>query len=285
MLADVSSQFVILLFLELSRRYLSTSFTFHSFIFYFTLEYLLYDGGVVKETVDVSADAMVCLKDGFVSVADALMDFVALTFVAVEQEVYLARSLLCRHRGVDRQEAKPREAGYRSLDTFGIADGLSEHLVTTTDANDHLAVAMGTLDGLCTAVASQLHEVVQRSFRARQNDDIGTAEIVDVVRVEKVNTRIALQDVKVGEVGDVAQEHDGDGYAPNLTRNRGESFFLQSDRIFFIYIDVFEIRDYAEDGHAADLFQHFSALVEKAKVTTELIDDDSLDTLLILGCL
>ena len=95
-LADVVGQLVILFLFEFSRGKFSTFF-----IFNFILEYMLNDRCVVKEAVDIGSYAVVGFQDSLAGVANALMDFVALTLLTVELKGHLARGLLCSHRGVD----------------------------------------------------------------------------------------------------------------------------------------------------------------------------------------
>ena len=62
---------------------------------------VLNDRRVVEESVNVGADAMVSLEDSLVSIADTLMNLVALTCLAIELKSDLLSSFFCRHRGVD----------------------------------------------------------------------------------------------------------------------------------------------------------------------------------------
>ena len=111
-------------------------------------------GGIVEEAVDVGADAMAGLQDGLIGIADTLMNLIALTCLSVELERDLLRGLVSSHGGVDRQQTESRQMLDVAFDTFRVVDGLTQHLIASADADDHLPVAMGTLDSLRTSVAT-----------------------------------------------------------------------------------------------------------------------------------
>ena len=109
MLADVSSQFVVLFVLEglqimgtvlMTSRFASITRTIPVI-----LQQVFYDGRIIKEPVDVGADAVVSLQDGLVGIADTLMNLVTLTRLTIKIERHLTRGLLGRHRSVDGQES------------------------------------------------------------------------------------------------------------------------------------------------------------------------------------
>ena len=62
---------------------------------------------------------------------------------------------------------------------------------------------MRTQDSLSTPVTAQFQQVVERRFRTWKNDDVCLTDVVDIVRIEQVDARVALQAVEVGEVRDV----------------------------------------------------------------------------------
>ncbi len=142
--------------------------------------------------MNVGADAVVCLQDGLVGIADTLMDFIPLTFLPFELERHLTGGLLRSHRGMDGQQSKTRQTLDVTLNAIRVFDGLSQHLITSTDAYHHLAITMSTLDGLRTTVTSQLHQIVKRSLCAGQNNDVGLLDISDVVGIEKIDAGVAL---------------------------------------------------------------------------------------------
>ena len=55
--------------------------------------------------------------------------------------------------------------------------------------------------------------------------------------------------------------------------------------VLFLDVDVLIVGHHTQDRHATKVFEHFSATVEEAKVTTKLIDNDSLDALSVFWCL
>ena len=155
----MGSQLVVLRFFE-SLGILSGSkfFTLH---FSFFPQNVLYDGLIIQEAVDISADAMVSLQNGFAGIAHTLVNLVSLTCLTLKLEGDLTSGFLLRHRGVDRQQAEARQTFDAALDALWVFDGLSQHLIATTDAYHHLSVSMGPQDGLCTAVTSQFQQVIE----------------------------------------------------------------------------------------------------------------------------
>ena len=120
-LADMSSQLVVLLVFEISEALGAQRGTLsHMFA-----QQVLNDGCIVKEAVNVGADAMISLEDGLVSIADTLMNLLALTLLTIELERHLTGGLLLCHRGVDGQQAQTRQTTDATLDAFGVVDSLS----------------------------------------------------------------------------------------------------------------------------------------------------------------
>ena len=142
--------------------------------------------------MNVGADAMIGLQNGLVGIADALMNLVALARLALELESDLLGGLLRGHGCMDRQQAKAWQAGDRTLNAVGIADGLSQHLIAATDADNRFSVAVGSLDGLRTTVTAQLQKVVERGLRARQNDDVSPLQVSHIIRIEEIHARVSL---------------------------------------------------------------------------------------------
>ena len=196
MLAHMVSKFVILFLFKVG---IALHFAFCIFNFEF-LQNMFYDGGIVEEAVDVCSNAMVGLHDGLVGVADALMYLIALACLSVELEADLPRGLLGRHRSADGQESKSWQAADATLNAIGVVDRLPQHLVASADPYYHLPIAMGADNGLGSTVATQFQQVVEGCLRAWQDDDVGSLQVRGVVRIEKVDTRVALQDVEVREV-------------------------------------------------------------------------------------
>ena len=83
---------------------------------------------------------------------------------------------------------------------IGIANLPTHQLVTSTNAHYRGTFAVGTDDGLRHSVAAQLIQIGQSAFRTGQQDDIRFHQLVRIVGVEQVYTRIALQDIEVGEI-------------------------------------------------------------------------------------
>ena len=62
-------------------------------------------------------------------------------------------------------------------------------------------------------------------------------------------------------------------------------FLFQAHRVLFLDMDVFIIRYDAQYGYAANVFQHPPTFVEESHVAAELVDDDALNQLAVLGTL
>ena len=97
---------------------------------------------------------MIGLEDDLIGIADALMNLIALTCLSVELERDLLRGLVSSHGGVDRQQTESWQMLDVAFDTFRVVDGLTQHLIASADADDHLSVTMGTLNSLRTSVAT-----------------------------------------------------------------------------------------------------------------------------------
>ena len=175
---------------------------------------------------------------------------------------------------MDGQQSQAGQTANGAFDTVRVADGLSQHLITTTDAHHGTTLAVCLQDSLSTTIAAQFQQVVERGFRARQDDDVGTLQVGHIVGIEQVDARVALQRVEVGEVRDMAQQHHRHVH---LALRPLAPFLLQTDGVFLVDIDVFIIRYHAQHGYATEVFQHAPSLVEEAQVATELIDNNTLD--------
>ena len=110
--------------------------------------------------MDIGTDTMVGLHDGLVGIADTLVNLVAIALLIFELESDLLGGLFCSHGCMDGQQTETWEAGNGALYAIGVANGLAKHLIAAADAHNSMAVAMGTYDGLSTAVSSQFKQVV-----------------------------------------------------------------------------------------------------------------------------
>ena len=90
MLADMLCELVVLMFLKVWIA------LYRNGVNGLVFEQVLNDRRVIKEAVDVGADTMVCLHDGLIGIAHALVNLVALTCLAFELEGDLSRGLLSR---------------------------------------------------------------------------------------------------------------------------------------------------------------------------------------------
>ena len=135
---------------------------------------------------------MVGLQDSLNSIADTLMNLVALTLVTFEHKRHLFGGLLRCHCGMNRQQTKTWQTRDTAFDAIRIFNRLTQHLISATDANHHFSIAMRTLDGLCTTITTQFHQIIKRGFGARQNDDVCLLDIRGVVGIEEIDTRVTL---------------------------------------------------------------------------------------------
>ena len=83
----------------------------------------------------------------------------------------------------------------------GVKHFHTHHLVTAADAQHGSTLAVSPHDGLGTAVATQLIQVVQGGFCTRQDDDVGFLDILGIVGVEQMYPRVSFQGVKIGVIG------------------------------------------------------------------------------------
>ena len=81
--------------------------------------------GIVEKTMDIGTDAMVCLKDGLICVADALMYLVAPTLLTIELEGHLTGHLLSSDGSMDGQQAETWQIRDTSLDAVRVFNRLS----------------------------------------------------------------------------------------------------------------------------------------------------------------
>ena len=217
---------------------------------------------------------MVGLQNGLGGIAHTLVNLIATTLLAVEPEGYLPGLLGCCHRGMDGQQPQSGQTGYRAFDALRVVNALPQHLVAATDAYHHAPFAVGTLNGLRTAVAPQFQQVVQCCLGAGKYNDVGLTDVGGVAGIKEVDTRVALQHVEVGEVTDVAQQHHRHVHLP---LGHLALLLLQADAVFLFDMDVMVIGYDTQHGDAANILQHLTPLGKQAHVAPELVDDDALD--------
>ena len=213
-------------------------------------------------------------EDGLTGITDALMDLVALTGMTIELEAHLTGGLLRSYRGVDGEESQARQTGDGTFQTVGVFNHLTQHLVASTDAYHHLSFTVSVLDGLSTTVTTQFQEVVKGSFRTWQDDDVRLLDVLGVTCIEEVHTRVALQGVEIGEVADMSEQHH---CHVDLALSQLTLFLFETDTVFFIDIDILEVGNHAQDGYATEVFEHLPTFLKETHISTELVDDDTLD--------
>ena len=130
------------------------------------------------------------------------------------------------------------------------------------------------LDGLSTTVTTQFQEVVKGSFRTWQDDDVRLLDVLGVTSIEEVHTRVALQGVEIGEVADMSEQHH---CHVDLALSQLSLFLFKTDTVFFIDIDILEVGNHAQDGYATEVFEHLPTFLKETHISTELVDDDTLD--------
>ena len=87
-----------------------------------------------------------------------------------------------------------------SVKTYTVEDGLPINSTCSVEIASDGKIWVSTDDGLRHSVAAQLIQIGQSAFRTGQQDDISFHQFVRIVGVEQVYTRIALQDIEVGEI-------------------------------------------------------------------------------------
>ena len=210
------------------------------------------------------------------------MDFVAFAGLPLPVETDLNGALFAIHRGGEGQQSETGHALHIAFHLLRVEYLLAHHLESAADTDDGLAVVVSLKNGLCTTVAAQFHQVVDGAFRSGQDNDIGFLYLFSVVGVEKVYATVLFQHVEIGEVAQVAEHHDGDVH---LTFMGFHTLPLQRNAVFFLDVDILEIGQHPQNGHAADTFQLAASFVEEAAVAPELIDNDALDALAVFRLL
>ena len=94
--------------------------------------------------------------------------------------------------------------------------------------------------------------------------------------------RVLFQRIEVGIIGKMLQHDNGNVHLVLLQLER---LLGECHRVFFLDMDILEIRDHTQDGHPADLLQHPAPFLKQAHIPTELIDDDTLDKGFVFWCL
>ena len=67
---------------------------------------------------------------------------------------------------------------------------------------------MGRDEGLGDSVGGELIEVGKGSVGRGEDDDMGVGELVGVVGIEKMEGGVGLEEIEMGEVGEVGEEKE-----------------------------------------------------------------------------
>ena len=78
---------------------------------------------------------------------------------------------------MDWQQPQAWQGGDIALYAFRVADGLPQHLIAPTNANNRFPFTIGTHDSLSTSIAAQLQQVLQSLLRAGQDDDVCMTDV------------------------------------------------------------------------------------------------------------
>ena len=103
------------------------------------------------------------------------------------------------------------------------------------------------MQGLGPAVFAEEEQIFRRVLAARQDDRIGTGQVAGMAGVVQGDVVFPGQAVKIGEIGNLRDLDDGDGY---LIGCRPLFLIVEGHGIFFVDAQVVDIRDYAQDGLA-----------------------------------
>ena len=195
-----------------------------------------------------------------------------------ELRLHLTGALLTAHDGSRRQQSEAWQALNVTLHMIRVADLHTHQLITTTNAQYRSPLTTSTHDGFRTTVTTEFVEVAQRRFGTRQNDDIRLGDVIGIIGIEQMYTRVSLEGVEVGIVGEMF-EHDNRHVhltllqLPRLTR--------QSHTVFLLDMDILEVGNDAQHWYTTERLKHLAPLIKQTQVTTKLIDDDALDQLTV----
>ena len=156
----------------------------------------------------------------------------------------------------------------------GIANFLPHHLISSTNTHNRSSFAVGTDDGLSHTVAAQLVQVGKGTFTSRYEYDIGFCQLIGVVGIKKMNTRVAFQHIEIGKIAEMAQQDNG--YI-DFTQFGLHRFCGKGKGVFFFDIYFLIIRNNPYHRNAAKFFEHLDAGLEQADIATELIDKNTLN--------
>ena len=162
-LANVVSQFVVLLFLEslIVERGICLAQLLSK-----GLQEEVHERSIVEDTVNVGAHAFVV--DDIAVLATIGKSFAHVDLITLSiLTFHLPRHFLATHRGGDGEEAEAREALDVALHMMGVANLDAHELVAATDAQYGSTIAMSLNDGLSTAVTTQFIEIVEGRFCTR----------------------------------------------------------------------------------------------------------------------
>ena len=158
----------------------------------------------------------------------------------------------------------------------------THHLITTTNTKNGGAFTLDPDNSLGTPVASQFIEVVQGGFRSREDNNVSLPDIIRVVRIEKMDARILFQGIKISIIGEMTEHHHGHIH---LTLSHLERFLRQCHRVLFLDMDISIIRYHTQYGYSTDFFQHLLPFIKESHISSELIDNDTLNKLSIFWIL
>jgi hypothetical protein len=161
-------------------------------------------------------------------------------------------------------------------------DGSPEHLEATADAHHRRSPWRQSAQHLRDAAAVEPRQVGDGRLAARDDDQVGTMQLLGPRGVAEGDAGLARQRIEVVEVGDVGEPCDRDSEHV-LARRFRELPIVEWHAVFLREADVAHHRDDAENRQSGALLQDPHAVLEERRVAAEAVHDEAADERALLG--
>ena len=198
----------------------------------------------------------------------------------MQLELHLAGYFFSTHASHHRQQAQARKCFQFAFHMIRVENLLAHHLIASTNTHHRSSPTMRTDNGLCHSVATQFIQVVNRALASWQQNDVGLVQLVHIIRIEQVYTRVSLQDIEIRKITDMAKQYYRYIYLALFCL---DGFGSQHHRVFFFNVNVLVIRNYTQYRNTTKLFQHLDTRLKQTDIASELVDDNPLYSLAFLG--